>query len=206
MDAHDLLWGMTQDQLPLDAPEWAQQVLLASRPVVVRRAVAGAGRVAVGVRGGQRSDRLAVEMPVASIGRRCSPEQLRPEQLRGEGRAQWAALQALHAVTPLMDSLGLPWGPTGGVGYQLATGVAVLHPGSDLDLLLRTPAALSRVEAKALLQALGTAPCRIDLQLETPFGAVALAEWAGASKRVLLKSRHGACLVSNPWSALELSA
>ncbi|MBJ9975181.1 malonate decarboxylase holo-ACP synthase [Pseudomonas sp. S75] len=201
MDAHDLLWGMTQDQLPLDAPEWARRVLLAARPVVVRRAVIGAGRVAVGVRGGQRSDRLAAEMPVASIQRRC-----RPEQLRGGGRAQVPALQALHAVTPLMDSLGLPWGPTGGVGYQLATGVAVLHQGSDLDLLLRTPAALSRVEAKALLQALGTAPCRIDLQLETPFGAVALAEWAGASKRVLLKSRHGACLVSNPWSALELSA
>jgi len=201
MNAHDLLWGMAPDQLPAGAPAWARQVLLAGQPVVVRRAVAGAGRVPVGVRGSQRGERLAAEMPVASIKRRCSPE-----QLRGEGRAELAALQALHAVTPFMDSLGLSWGPTGGVGYQLATGVAVLHQGSDLDLLLRTPTALSRVEAKALFQVLGTAPCRIDLQLETPFGAVALAEWSGASKRVLLKSRHGACLVSDPWSALELSA
>lgn len=201
MNAHDLLWGMAPDQLSADAPAWARQVLRAGQPVVVRRAVAGAGLVAVGVRGSQRGERLAAEMPGASIKRRCSPE-----QLRGEGRAQLAALQALHAVTPFMDSLGLSWGPTGGVGYQLATGVAVLHQGSDLDLLLRTPTALSRVEAKALFQVLGTAPCRIDLQLETPFGAVALAEWAGASKRVLLKSRHGAYLVSDPWSALELTA
>nr|WP_314874043.1 malonate decarboxylase holo-ACP synthase [uncultured Pseudomonas sp.] len=201
MNAHDLLWGMAPDQLPADAPAWARQVLLAGQPVVVRRAVAGAGRVAVGVRGGQRAERLAVEMPVASIQRRCSPE-----QLRSEGRAELATLQALHAVTPFMDSLGLSWGPTGGVGYQLATGIAVLHQGSDLDLVLRTPAALTRIDAKALYQALCAAPCRIDLQLETPYGAVALAEWAGPSKRVLLKSRHGACLVSDPWSALELSA
>ncbi|MGG5289568.1 malonate decarboxylase holo-ACP synthase [Pseudomonas shirazensis] len=201
MNAHDLLWGMAPDQLPADAPAWARQVLLAGQPVVVRRAVGGAGRVAVGVRGGQRGERLAAEMPVAAIQRRCSPE-----QLRGEGRAELGALQALHAVTPFMDSLGLSWGPTGGVGYQLATGIAVLHQGSDLDLVLRTPAVLTRVDAKALYQALCAAPCRIDLQLETPYGAVALAEWAGASKRVLLKSRHGACLVSDPWSALELSA
>lgn len=201
MNAHDLLWGMAPDHLPADAPAWARQMLLAGQPVVVRRAVAGAGRVAVGVRGSQRGERLAAEMPVASIKRRCSPE-----QLRGEGRAELAALQALHAVTPFMDSLGLSWGPTGGVGYQLATGIAVLHHGSDLDLVLRTPAALTRVDAKALYQVLCAAPCRIDLQLETPFGAVALAEWAGASKRVLLRSRHGACLVSDPWSVLELSA
>lgn len=201
MNAHDLLWGMAPDQLPADAPAWARQVLRAGQPVVVRRAVAGAGLVAVGVRGSQRGERLAAEMPVASIKRRCSPE-----QLRGEGRAQLAALQALHALTPFMDSLGLYWGPTGGVGYQLATGIAVLHQGSDLDLLLRTPAALTRLDAQALYQALGAAPCRIDLQLETPYGAIALAEWAGASKRVLLKSRHGAYLVSDPWSALELTA
>lgn len=201
MNAHDLLWGMAPDQLPADAPAWARQVLRAGQPVVVRRAVAGAGLVAVGVRGSQRGERLAAEMPVASIKRRCSPE-----QLRGEGRAQLAALQALHALTPFMDSLGLSWGPTGGVGYQLATGIAVLHQGSDLDLLLRTPAALTRLDAQALYQALGAAPCRIDLQLETPYGAIALAEWAGASKRVLLKSRHGAYLVSDPWSALELTA
>lgn len=201
MNAHDLLWGMAPDQLSADAPAWARQVLRAGQPVVVRRAVAGAGLVAVGVRGSQRDERLAAEMPVASIKRRCSPE-----QLRGEGRAQLAALQALHALTPFMDSLGLSWGPTGGVGYQLATGIAVLHQGSDLDLLLHTPAALTRLDAQALYQALGAAPCRIDLQLETPYGAIALAEWAGASKRVLLKSRHGAYLVSDPWSALELTA
>lgn len=195
MNAHDLLWGMRPEQLSADAPEWARQVLLAGRPVVVRRAQVASGSLAVGVRGAGRSERLAAELPLTAITRRC-----RPEQLRGAMNAELPALRALQAVTPLLDGLGLAWGPTGGVGYQLASAVTVLHEGSDLDLVLRTPTPWSRAQARALLQALADQPCRIDLQLETPYGAVALADWAGAARRVLLKRAEGACLVEQPWA------
>ncbi len=198
--AHDLLWGMPAEQLPADAPAWARQVLLAGQPVVVRRARVAAGKVAVGVRGSQRAQRLALEMPLAAIQRHC-----RPEQLRLEASAQLPALRVLHAITPFMDELGLPWGPTGGVGYQLASGVSVLHEQSDLDLVLRTAAPMSRQAARDLHRALSNAPCRIDMQLETPNGATALAEWAGHATRVLLKSTDGARLVNDPWAALEHS-
>ena len=82
----------------------------------------------------------------------------------------------------------------------------VVHADSDLDLLLRTPQPLARVQARELLDILDCAPCRIDLQLETPAGAVALREWAGCARRVLLKSAHGPRLVSDPWAAMERAA
>lgn len=198
---HDLLWGLAPDQLPTEAPAWARQVLAAGQPVVVRRALCAPGRVAVGVRGATRGERFAACMPVDAIQRRIAPEHLR---LRAP--AELAALRALDQVTPLLDAIGLAWGPTGGVGYQLATGLAVLHGASDLDLLLRTAEPIDRARARALLAQLDSAPCRIDLQLETPYGAVALREWAGDSRRVLLKCDAGARLVDNPWQPLELAA
>jgi phosphoribosyl-dephospho-CoA transferase len=140
-------------------------------------------------------------MPVDAIQRRIAPEHLR---LRAP--TELAALRALDQMTPLLDAIGLPWGPTGGVGYQLATGLAVLHGASDLDLLLRIAEPIDRAWARALLAQLDSAPCRIDLQLETPYGAVALREWAGDSRRVLLKCDAGARLVDNPWQPLELAA
>ena len=49
---------------------------------------------------------------------------------------------------------------------------------------------------------LDKAACSVDLQLQTPFGAVALREWAGPSRRVLLKTTSGAHLVIDPWQAV----
>ncbi|MDT4852119.1 Phosphoribosyl-dephospho-CoA transferase [compost metagenome] len=201
LEPHDLLWGMTPDQLPAEAPAWAQQALAAGHPVVVRRAVCEPGMIAVGIRGTSREQRLAATMPISSIQRLMSPEQLRPRIT-----ADLPALRALDAVASLLTATGLPWGPTGGVGFQLATGIPVLHEASDLDLLLRTPISFSRQQARALLAALADAPCRVDLQLETPNGAVALREWAGESRRVLLKCVEGARLVDNPWQPMERAA
>jgi phosphoribosyl-dephospho-CoA transferase len=198
---HDLLWGMTPTALPAAAPAWAAQVLAAGQPVVVRRAVCAAGWVAVGVRGQGRAQRLGVAMRLADICR-----QLSPEALRWQGTSPWAALQALASVAPVLDAFGLEWGPTGGVGYQLATGVDVLHAASDLDLVIRTSKPLARAKARELLDILDCGPCRIDVQLETPAGAVALREWAGVARRVLLKSALGARLVADPWNLLECAA
>ncbi|MHC6225700.1 malonate decarboxylase holo-ACP synthase [Pseudomonas sp. X10] len=204
MDAprpHDLLWGLSPEALPDAAPTWARQVLADGQPVVVRRARCAPGWVAVGVRGGCREQRLAWQMAVEDIQRLVAPEHLRQERPGG-----LPALQALAHVAPLLDSTGLAWGPTGGAGYQLATGVAVLHAASDLDLVLRTPCVFDRQQARRLLAKLDPAPCRVDLQLETPQGAVALREWAGGARRVLLKSAQGARLVADPWQALECAA
>ena len=73
-------------------------------------------------------------------------------------------------------------------------------------MILRTPQPLNRTQAQVLMTLLGTAECLVDMQLQTPNGAVALREWAGPSHRVLLKNAQVACLVSDPWNPQEQAA
>lgn len=198
---HDLLWGMRPEQLPADAPAWAVAVLAAGQPVVVRRAAVAPGLVAVGLRGATREQRLAALMPVEGVSQRLAPEHL----LDRRASEDLPVFRVLAELRPLLDALGHAWGVTGSAGFQLASGLPAAHPDSDLDLLLRAERPLRRSEARPLLQLLEGRACRIDLQLETPLGGVALREWAGDAARVLVKTSHGPLLVSDPW-AEELAA
>lgn len=196
VNAHDLLWGMTPAHLPADVPAWVLDVVSAGHPVVVRRAITAPGWVPVGVRGRLREQRFAALMPVAAVRRRVTPETVRgvisPRDL--------PALRALAALRPVLANEN--WGVTGSAGFELATGVEALHDQSDLDLILRTSEPLGRRAAEALLALLDTSECAVDLQLQTPYGAVALREWAAGSRRVLLKTASGAHLVIDPWQAV----
>jgi phosphoribosyl-dephospho-CoA transferase len=198
--AHDLLWGMTPEQLPADAPGWAVESLGAGQPVVVRRAVSAAGQVAVGVRGRLREQRHAASMASASVSRRVQPEQLCHVDIDRD----LPVIRALKQLRPLLDDCGWTWGISGSAGFELASGIEVLHARSDLDLILRTPDPLDRIQARDLLAQLDGSTCAVDMQLQTPFGAVALREWAGSARRVLLKDNLQARLVTDPWQpALE---
>jgi len=200
--AHDLLWGMTPAQLPADAPWWAVESLSAGQPVVVRRALSAGGFVAVGVRGVSREQRLAAFMPVDSIACRVSPEAL----CHVECERDLPVMQALRQLRPRLDDCGWVWGVSGSVGFELASGFAAMHAASDLDLILRTPQMVSRIQARKLVEFFDYVACRVDMQLQTPFGAVALREWASASARVLLKNARHACLVTDPWNPQEQAA
>lgn len=151
----------------------------------------------MGVRGHSRDQRYATAMRLTDITRRVRPEEL--VEAVDSHAADWPALRALRHIRPVMDAVGLPWGVAGSVGFELASGAAVLHQDSDLDLVLRTTTLFSREQAVALVDALGGAVCRIDLQLQTPAGAVALREWAGSARQVLLKADDAARLVTDPW-------
>lgn len=193
--AHDLLWGMTPEQLPMDSPAWAIESVSAGQPVVVRRALSAPDHVAVGVRGRLREQRFATVMSIAAIAHRVRPEDLCHALIERD----LPAVRALNDLRPMLDDFGWAWGVSGSAGFELASGVQALHEGSDLDLILRTPQPLDRLKAQALVKILDTAACQVDMQLQTPFGAVALREWAGAARRVLLKNAREACLVIDPW-------
>ncbi|MGV8918553.1 MAG: malonate decarboxylase holo-ACP synthase [Pseudomonas sp.] len=200
---HDLLWGLP---VPDDAPLWVAEALRLGQPVVVRRAVTAADQVAVGVRGALREQRYGTLMQRAAIQRRVQPEQL----IDLHHEADWPALDALRQVRPLMQDLGLVWGVSGSTGFELASGFAALHQGSDLDLILRTPTTFNRQQAFRLAASLSVMTqlcgCRIDVQLQTPQGGVGLGEWAGSSRQVLLKTAEGARLIADPWSLTEQAA
>jgi phosphoribosyl-dephospho-CoA transferase len=193
---------MTPQQLPVDAPSWVIDSISVGQPVVVRRALSATGRIAIGVRGRLREQRYATSMAVEMIERRVQPEALCHLSIDRD----LPAVRALDQLRPLLDGCGWVWGVSGSAGFELASGFAALHERSDLDLILRTPQPLNRLQAQELVTLLGVAECRVDMQLQTPYGAVALREWAGSSHRVLLKNAQVACLVTDPWQPQEQAA
>lgn len=201
---HDLL-RLHHLQSVDDEPPWVREAFARAPVAVVRRALAADGFVAIGVRGVGRAQRYGRWARVADIETAVAPEALaqsKPLATRGE-LAAFTALAALQSDTagPLHSFV---WGPTGSVGFELATQVPTVTTASDLDLLIRTPQSLTRDRALALLNQLQThaknAGIRVDAQLETPAGGVALAEWATDKPRVMARHASGPQLIADPWT------
>ncbi|MBN3858462.1 malonate decarboxylase holo-ACP synthase [Paraburkholderia sp. Ac-20340] len=202
--AHDLL-RLERLAIAEDEPCWVREAFARAPFAVVRRAEAAAGFVAAGVRGATRSQRFGTWINDQDIESCVSPESLSDVEPLAE-RAAWPAFVALAALQRAFAGSGLNtfvWGPTGSAGFELATRVPTISASSDLDILIRMPdrcewatvAALSDLLAQVAQRA-GT---RIDAQLETPSGGVALAELAAGKSRVLARANDGARLVADPW-------
>lgn len=199
LQAHDLLWGMTVDQLDGSAPIWAIEAMQAGHPVVVRRAITDSAMVAVGIRGKARHQRYATQMPKAAIIRCVSPEQLVNIDLQAFPHLQ----QRLVGIANVMEYFAVQWGYAGSVGFELATGIRVVHAQSDIDLIMRMSNYVDKQLAYQMLIQLEETTEKVDVQLQTPHGGVALKEWARGSNKILLKSSHAAVLVENPWQEKE---
>ncbi|CAJ0786789.1 Phosphoribosyl-dephospho-CoA transferase [Ralstonia condita] len=201
--AHDLLWvsetPVATDDAPL--PDWAITACRQGSPVVVRRAPRGNdGAVPVGLRGGARHERCAATVSASSITRVVSPEALAATTASIAPDAPFAALRTLRALATKFDALGWAWGPTGGAGFALASGLPVLHADSDLDLVLRMPHAPSAAQRNQLVHVLAETECRVDLQIDTARGGFAWRDWLASPHQTLLKTDHGPHLVADPWS------
>lgn len=206
---HDLLWTADATALSFDGPrpDWPL-----AGPVVVRRETRSDGLLPVGLRGATRSQRCKAYLPAHAVLRRVTPEMLaldahgrRSFACRdARGQSGYACLNALAMLAPLFDTLDLAWGPTGGVGFFLASGLPVLRPDSDLDVLVRAPQPLTTTQVAILAGMQAAAPCRIDIQVDTGIGAFALAEWLRQPRqllpKLLLKTGAGPLLVTDPWS------
>ena len=203
-----MLWITDLDGLVADQPlpSWANADWLACAPVVIRReTVDGSGWLPVGLRGRTRSERFRALLSGDAVGKCVQPEYLVNTEA-WNGHAQFAAFPAVKTLARIAATLtdaGLHWGPTGSVGFALASGLPVLREESDLDLVLRASAPL-RVEHIALLNALQSSSlCRIDIQIDTGNGGFSFAEWVARRKTVLLKTGIGPVLTANPWNFIE---
>ncbi|MET8155010.1 malonate decarboxylase holo-ACP synthase [Sphaerisporangium sp. NPDC005289] len=184
-------------------PGWASASLAVCPWVVVRRAPHPFGLIPIGVRGPDRWQRHAALVPSHAVTRTVSPEDLRARRPADRRLAvTLSAVASLLANEPGGEpgDGGLVWGPTGGVGFELATGRVVTHSGSDLDLLVRTPHRLDRARAAHLATAFAALPARVDCQLDTPLGGIALADWARPDDPVMVRTDHGPELVDDPWA------
>ena len=175
-------------------PVWVRTSLAAAPWVVVRRSTAPAGQLAVGVRGRSRHERHALLMPIEAAIACRRPEDLRP--MAANGPARTPALSALRKAIPILHDLGLAWGPTGSVGFELATGRPTTTATSDLDLLVRAESLPTPAWAANLISRLSALPVRVDCQLQTPNGAAALAELATGPRTLVLRTSGGPQLVT----------
>jgi len=190
-----------------DEPAWVRDAFARAPYAVVRRALGADGFVAIGVRGAARAQRYGTWAHQDDIVNAVPPESLLQAQPadKRRGLPPFVALAALQrdARAPLAAFV---WGPAGSAGFELATQTPSVTEASDLDLLIRTPEPLALNAARALFEQLQTLAqrtrIRIDAQLETPAGGVALAEWAAGKTRVLARHASGPRLIADPWAVV----
>lgn len=207
---HDLL-QLHRLQMFDDEPAWVRDAFARAPYAVVRRALAADKVIAIGVRGVERAQRYATWTHAGDVLNVVPPEALivaKPLAGRGE-LPPFVALAQLVAWQNEMNSplSQFVWGPTGSTGFELATQVPTVTGSSDLDLLIRTPEPLPVHIAVELLDQLQTLAARtairVDAQLDTPAGGVALAEWAARKPRVMARHARGPQLIADPWASAE---
>jgi phosphoribosyl-dephospho-CoA transferase len=200
LKVHDLLQIDPDSLLGVTAPSWVNQALNSCPWVVVRRARASAGEIAVGVRGDTRSQRWGGFLSKDLIGKVVRPADLLLVEQSSIPRLT-PAMKMLQQVIDRWRDLTLPWGPTGSVGFELATGSQVTSEASDLDIAIRAPARITVERARALWQRVVGLPTRVDIRIETPQCGFSLQEYAcTSSTRILLHYPDGKRLGDDPWS------
>ncbi|WP_405930878.1 malonate decarboxylase holo-ACP synthase [Streptomyces sp. NBC_00827] len=197
--AHDLILLAEPAMLLTGTePDWVSRSLAAAPWVVVRRAAAPPGLLAVGVRGAARHERHAAHIPQQAAARLVRPEDLRTGDGTGTGGAErTAALKTLCEVRPVLEGTGCLWGPVGSVGFEKATGRPATTPTSDLDLVIRIGTLPTARWASGIHSRLSRFSARVDCQIETPAGAVALAELAAGPPRLVLRTSSGPRLLTH---------
>jgi phosphoribosyl-dephospho-CoA transferase len=201
LKVHDLLWISEQSEFfSSEQPSWVRDALQRRSVVVVRRAQAPPGFVSVGIRGDARGQRHAAWLRVCDVQAYRTPESLAAQRgwLNNSMGIASRLLAALALVSEISDKEQIVWGPTGSVGYQLATTFPVTTAASDLDVLLRCRLRPDRTQMKAFDKALRNSPARVDVVLEGPLGGVAINEYL-ASEEVLIKGSEGPHIAAFNW-------
>lgn len=200
IDAHSL----TSDSV--SQPPWVREDLSSCPWVVVRRGRAPAGQVAVGVRGATRNERWGGFCDEHLIKKIVRPPELLVLSRTPAHFRPTPALQALPDVIERWQGLSLPWGPTGSVGFELATGRPVTTEASDLDLAIRATNRIDTERASFLWDRLVGMPAKVDVRVETPTCSFSLEEYVHASSaRILLRYPGGLRLGDDPWSPLTIT-
>ncbi|WP_082235303.1 malonate decarboxylase holo-ACP synthase [Halobacillus massiliensis] len=207
---HDLLRvNKTVDLEASSIPNWVYQSLREAPFVVVRRAPIMNGKVPIGVRGKDRTQRFGAYIDSKAILERIAPPDIVLKEIWEliKTSSPLPAVIALEDVQKIMEEFNLMWGPGGSVGFELVTGHPAVKESSDLDIIIYSEKAISLVEASDLMYRLeNLLSISIDVQVETPYGAFSLKEYVRGTLPLLLKTKAGAVLVKDPWNQVILES
>jgi phosphoribosyl-dephospho-CoA transferase len=197
---HDLIQVHPASFQSMDAPAWVNQRLSECPWVVVRRARAPTSMIAVGVRGDMRNERWGGYVHQSAIEQIVEPNELLRVFRVSTAANKTLPIQLLEKVIARWQDLTLMWGPTGSVGFELASGYRVTTPRSDLDIAIRAPERLSVELARSLWQrVMGLRP-KVDVRIESSECGFALEEYVRRpSTGILLHCPDGARVADDPW-------
>lgn len=202
MRIHDLLEIDAELFLQADAAllPWVGASVRKTPYVVVRRGPLSEQNIPVGVRGAQRSERWAGFCCADRVRRVLTPQALLGQPIPLSRSMDVPALRSVPLLAERWRHVGIPWGPGGSVGFELATGREVVRPQSDLDIVMYAERVMIPGEAKELLDSAQGLPAAVDIRVETPACGFSLLEYAGrAPERILLRTAAGAVLGHDPW-------
>ncbi len=205
LKVHDLIRIKSSMDLRSEGPVpgWCHEAVNRTPWVVVRRSSFKGGLIPVGVRGASRSHRFAAHLPF-----QCLLEVVTPVQLAVQARWRVHAPETdlptftvMNEIADYYNRAGVCWGPTGSMGYELASGTRTVTPASDIDLAIYALQPVERKTAAAWHAFNRHRSIRIDALLETPRGACSLSEYVRSDDPILLRTMNGPIMVKCPWTA-----
>jgi phosphoribosyl-dephospho-CoA transferase len=199
---HDLL-QLDPDSLQpacIDPPNWVIRSLASCPWVVVRRAQAPNGQIAVGVRGSSRSERWGCFVSADLVCGIVSPAELLAVARSSAHRRRTLPFKALQRIIERWSDLSFPWGPTGSVGFELATGRQVTTEASDLDVAIFAADRFSVEQARSIWELVIGLETKVDVRVETPRCGFLLHEYAHSStSQILRRYPDGPRFGGDPW-------
>jgi phosphoribosyl-dephospho-CoA transferase len=204
---HDLIRLDLASFRNLDAPAWVNQKLRGCPWAVVRRVPAPTGMIPLGVRGDTRSQRWGGYAHQSAVEQIVEPAEVLQIARSSTLVSRTPPIQLLEEVIERWQGLTLPWGPTGSVGFELASGYRVTTALSDLDIAIRAPERVSVELARSLWECVIGLQPRVDVRIETSECGFALEEYVcRPTTRILLHYPDGARVGDDPWSVRVLSS
>lgn len=199
---HDLLQLHSDSLHPActGAPAWVSQTLASYPWVVLRRGQAPAGQIAVGVRGLTRNERWGCFIRKDAIRKLVRPYQLLAFVQSSALSPRTPPFTTLQQLIERWRGLALPWGPTGSVGFELATECPVTTSRSDLDIAICADARISLEQARSLWERASGLKTKVDIRVETPECGFSLEEYASPSSAVLLRYPDRVQFGDDPWA------
>ncbi|MFC7686440.1 malonate decarboxylase holo-ACP synthase [Ureibacillus sp. GCM10028918] len=148
----------------MNLPDWVNDAPAAKNFGVVRRLPITNKIVPIGLRGDSREKRFGAFIHENNITQVISPISLVNRMDMFNGRIY---TPALIRIKDEFEKYKLAWGPTGSVGFEIATSILVTTPTSDIDICLY----LVQIDTE-LLEKVGNfiegLDRRIDVQVEIP--------------------------------------